>query len=151
MFNVEGYKRARAIVSSYRRSEDRVAPLSATILASRFVLNDDLPLDIRQFYSVYSTSTKKPTAAAVDIMLAYHEKYQQYDSYLRLCYQPSDDLQALLHAAGLIPRNVRVGRTHSHIFDCPASTQPGQILQHSTGDTGYPSAATKTDSCIGRR
>jgi hypothetical protein len=108
VFNTKGFVRALEIVKSYRNLEQGSNPLSATVIAERLSLDAQLPLDLREFFSVYSSCTKSPTkSSAVESMLALHEKYKLYNSYLRMVSQPSEDLQALLTSAGLVPEQGR--------------------------------------------
>jgi hypothetical protein len=105
VFNLQGHRRALAVITSYRKSEDRTNPISSTVIAARLALDANLPLDVRQFYSVYSASTKSSTRlSAVEQMLVFHEKYKLYNSYLRLLSQPSEHLRDLLRKAGYVPR-----------------------------------------------
>lgn len=101
VFNANGYDRANAIMSSYRASKESTNPVAATVRAARLALDETLPSDVREFYSLYASSTKSTTSfSAVEQMLSCHEKYKLYNAYLVLVDQPSDDLANLIKAAG---------------------------------------------------
>ena len=108
VFNTNGLIRALDIIDSYRNRELGAKPISATLIAGRLSLDARLPSNLREFFSMYSSCTRSPIkSSAVESMLALHEKYKLYDSYLRLVSQPSEDLRGLLANAGYVPEQGR--------------------------------------------
>jgi hypothetical protein len=101
VFNTQGFSRAFQIVKSYRNLEQGPNPLSATVIAERLALDAQLPLDLREFYSSYSSCTRSSgQKSAVESKLALHEKYKLYNSHLRMISRPLENLRALPTDAG---------------------------------------------------
>jgi hypothetical protein len=104
VFNSLGFQRAQAIVSSYRKSNNRPQPLSASIIAGRLATDHTLPTDIREFFAIYSSSTQSANRiSAVEQMLISYKKFKLFNQYLKLRSKPSSELRDLLANAGLAP------------------------------------------------
>jgi hypothetical protein len=83
VFNIKGFIRALEIVKLYYNFEQGSNLLFITVIAERLLLNAQLPLNLREFFFIYSLCIKSPTKSfAIKFILALYEKYKLYNLYL---------------------------------------------------------------------